>query len=673
MAKKIITFISVLKPYNGVLPQEKNYYCPNGEDSRPLKGVQTNEAPLKYLLRRDKPIEQILCLCTDEVKQPVQGANGQSSVDYLESKLLEFCEEEQIPHPEPMLTKIDIKPLEENMEQALAGLLEKIRPGDEILIDTTGGPRDANFLTMLIVQTISYVGCTVQSPVYSFFASGENSRIRRLDETRYLMDLTSAVKEFTAYGRVDLLHELLDKEENPAIRDLGEKLKEFSDVLELNQYDEGNSGGSESLDTREEEKDKGGADDPNPLESLLSEINELLDLCTRDETVRPLLKELLPVFRKKMSFQDGRITVPSVVNWCAENHMIQQSLTIYREKVIGYLKDEGIITIKKDRSYQHDNDLSTALAYHCAECCKTGALEMPYLSTKRRGSRENYLRNEGIDPIMQQQIRAFSAPLELGADYDEPVGAMILPLKNGSDRAGTDREKEKKPKKGLYFKPLVKAMWIITRCLFRNTLERRAPRESAREMQRCGHMELLPLLDEPGLSDVHILKDLETWILGEKEYLLKVMNAERLKPMSGILLELLGGEAPWIESEIQDRMTARIGEEWQKNTNAKDEITKKRRSIRNAVNQETIEPLRVSPIDLSLTLMDYYVLRQVRNRVNHASNEAPSAVGAVFNALQEDIKWGDIKAESVKDFLCESAKRLDMLARQAEISRRYLS
>ena len=76
MAKKIITFISVLNPRGDTLPEEKNYYYPKGEEGTPLKGRQTNEAPLKYLLREYGPIEQILCLCTDEVLQPVRGRDG---------------------------------------------------------------------------------------------------------------------------------------------------------------------------------------------------------------------------------------------------------------------------------------------------------------------------------------------------------------------------------------------------------------------------------------------------------------------------------------------------------------------------------------------------------------------------------------------------------------------
>lgn len=636
MAKKIITFISVLNPRGDTLPEEKNYYYPKGEEGTPLKGRQTNEAPLKYLLREYGPIEQILCLCTDEVLQPVRGRDGTelapSTADYLEEKLLDFCEEEGLPHPQPMLTPITIKALEDNMEQALAGLLKEIQPKDEILIDTTGGPRDANFLTMLIMQALSYIGCTVQDPIYSYYASGENSKLRRLHEMRDLMDLTSAMEEFTTYGRVGLLDRLLRFDKNPTVRELRESLKAFSDALELSRY------GGKVTDKGVDPKNA-----PGRLEGLLLRVNAALDSCAADEDLRPLLKELLPAFREKMAFKDEKITLPSIVNWCAENHMIQQGLTIYRENIVDYLSAEEILCINQDRSLQCDVALSNVFLRHYAECYRKGALPKPYLSNTRSEKQNNSLA-EYLDSQLPKRRIYF-------------MGAMELLVKNGETEAVSPLPQADMPEE---YKPIDWAAWLITRCLFRNSGERRPEKESAQEMRALGHMELLPMLEDRELFQVNEPEDLEVWLRRNKDYLIRAMEAERLAPMAAILREALSGSAPWIEKEIQ---------EW---SLGKERADQQLRAVQTAVIKSSKNREPVSPTDLGLTLIDFVVLRLIRNKVNHADSTFIGDLRGSLGTLDLLNQVDNMKPDQVQQFLSRSAQRLDMLARQARVSRKYL-
>ena len=62
MARKIILFLS---EYKGNA-QEKSYRCPVGKD---IAGTQTNEAPVKYLLRQYGNVEEILCIVTSKAKE----------------------------------------------------------------------------------------------------------------------------------------------------------------------------------------------------------------------------------------------------------------------------------------------------------------------------------------------------------------------------------------------------------------------------------------------------------------------------------------------------------------------------------------------------------------------------------------------------------------------------
>lgn len=65
MAQKIILFVSMLR--EGA--QEKEYHCPDGST---VKGVQTNEAPLRYLLRRYPETSEPLCIVTPEAETAMQ-------------------------------------------------------------------------------------------------------------------------------------------------------------------------------------------------------------------------------------------------------------------------------------------------------------------------------------------------------------------------------------------------------------------------------------------------------------------------------------------------------------------------------------------------------------------------------------------------------------------------
>ena len=67
MAKKIILYLSAYNPNN---TSPAAYECPVGG---PVEGVQTNDAPVKYLLREHPDISEILCLVTTEAEKKAWG------------------------------------------------------------------------------------------------------------------------------------------------------------------------------------------------------------------------------------------------------------------------------------------------------------------------------------------------------------------------------------------------------------------------------------------------------------------------------------------------------------------------------------------------------------------------------------------------------------------------
>ena len=195
---------------------------------------------------------------------------------------------------------------------------------------------------------------------------------------------------------------------------------------------------------------------PARLEDLLLNVNAALDSCAADEDLRPLLKELLPAFREKMAFKDEKITLPSIVNWCAKNHMIQQGLTIYRENIVDYLSTEEILCINQERGLQCDVALSNVFLRHYAECCGDGILPRPYQSNKRSKKQKNRLAEYLDSQLPKRRI-----------DF---MGALELLVKKGETGAVSTLLQADMPEE---CKSIDRAAWLITRCLFRNSGERR--------------------------------------------------------------------------------------------------------------------------------------------------------------------------------------------------------
>src|SRR5699024_6163510 len=58
-----------------------------------------------------------------------------------------------------------------------------------------------------------------------------------------------------------------------------------------------------------------------------------------------LMRALLPAFRQKYG---KKMTIPGIIKWCVESDMLQQALTIYKERIPGYIlheRDKDILSV----------------------------------------------------------------------------------------------------------------------------------------------------------------------------------------------------------------------------------------------------------------------------------------------------------------------------------------
>lgn len=293
MSKKIILFLSDKKE------KEFTYTCPDGST---VTGVQTCEAPVKYLLRRFPDVSELLCVVT-----PV----AQPALPELERAVLAQS-------PEVKITAIPFADGEDFSAGPLSQIMSTVKKGDEILLETTGGLRDAIMYLLLVSRALSYSGIPTAGAVYSNLGSKEIVDCSRLAG---LFDLIGGMQELSSFGSVRKLREYYrgqDKTEPEvvALLDAMERLKEDITLCRTKR-----------------------------LEERIAAFNAAMEQAERCSDT--LMRALLPAFRDKFG---RKLTVPGLIRWCIKSNMLQQALTIYKERIPSYIlsRKDPVLSVKKN-------------------------------------------------------------------------------------------------------------------------------------------------------------------------------------------------------------------------------------------------------------------------------------------------------------------------------------
>ena len=330
--KKIILFMSVMSPR----AESKPYLCPDG---REVEGTQTNEAPVKYLLRHyGKKITKILCVVSAACRENIHG-RGYSTLEYFRREIERFCHEEELPFPEGFLTEIDFQ--EDGGIEAEADLVRNVsrelKPGDEILLETTGGFRNSVMLLLLLSKILAYTGHPTAGAVYSFFdrANAGKDQVYDVSDLAGLFDLIAGMQELSGFGNVNALREYYKKRPHDAKIDaLLSATKNLLDTITLCRTGQ--------------------------IRDAMRGFNDAMSAAETCQDA--FLPQLLPAFRQKYG---ERMNLPGLIRWCVNSDMLQQALTIYKENIPDYLIDErkDVLEVKPDASlpmdkpsYQSDNE-----------------------------------------------------------------------------------------------------------------------------------------------------------------------------------------------------------------------------------------------------------------------------------------------------------------------------
>lgn len=293
MSKKIILFLS---PFDAGRAREQIYQCPTGLE---VIGAQTNEAPVLYLLQTYHDVSEIICVVTQKAKDTAW-ERFSGTVREVRPGMTPF----PIPYEES----------EDFSTAALPAILARVSGKDEILLETTGGFRNAIMYLLLVSRALSYSGVRTVGAVYSNF---QKSRVEDVSHLVGLFDLVGGMQELAGFGSVRTLREYYKTQTRPepAVKALLDAMEALNGDITLCR--------TARLDER------------------IERFNDAMDQA--GDCGDPLMKALLPAFRDKFG---KRLSVPGLIKWCVNNDMLQQALTIYKERIPAYLFQRGILSVK---------------------------------------------------------------------------------------------------------------------------------------------------------------------------------------------------------------------------------------------------------------------------------------------------------------------------------------
>lgn len=291
MSKKIILFLS---PFDAGRAKEQIYQCPTGLE---VIGAQTNEAPVRYLLQTYHDVSEIICVVTQKAKDTAW-ERFSGTVREVRPGMTPF----PIPYEES----------EDFSTAALPAILARVSGKDEILLETTGGFRNAIMYLLLVSRALSYSGVRTVGAVYSNF---QKSRVEDVSHLVGLFDLVGGMQELAGFGSVRTLREYYKTQARPepAVKALLDAMEALNGDITLCR--------TARLDER------------------IERFNNAMDQA--GDCGDPLMKALLPAFRDKFG---KRLSVPGLIKWCVNHDMLQQALTIYKERIPAYLFQREIFS-----------------------------------------------------------------------------------------------------------------------------------------------------------------------------------------------------------------------------------------------------------------------------------------------------------------------------------------
>jgi|GEM_PF-1312953 CRISPR-associated protein (cas_TM1812) len=333
-----------------------SYIIDNDNNKLAFSGCHTNDAPARFLLKlaehNEEPIDKIFCIVSKDVyniKLP-QLENESSKLELEKGKTAfdrfsALIRNEVGPSIEIIPIYYDFDPNNEDFDPKdkptyIYNQIKTSDIGKLIYIDYTGGLRDSSLFMIALIRYLEFKGIVCKDIIYSDFFSKPKA-IRNIRYIYDMFNMINGVSEFVGTGNarqlVDLQKKLENTTNNDNVNNFVSSLQSFSDAIALCNV-------GSIVDA---------------INSISESINTLEQDISDDIFVQ-MFKTLIPTVKEKLYIGKEPPSILDLSQWCLDNNMLQQAVTIYNEKILSYyilnnyddFKNELKKPIPKYRSYR---------------------------------------------------------------------------------------------------------------------------------------------------------------------------------------------------------------------------------------------------------------------------------------------------------------------------------
>lgn len=309
-----------------------SYIIDNDNNKLAFSGCHTNDAPARFLLKlaeyNKEPIDKIFCIVSKDVYNiKLPQLENESSKLRLEKGKTAFdrfstlIRNEVGPSIEIIPIYYDFDPNNEDFDPKdkptyIYNQIKTSDIGKLIYIDYTGGLRDSSLFMIALIRYLEFKGIVCRDIIYSDFFSTPKA-IRNIRYIYDMFDMINGVSEFVGTGNARQLIELQGETTNSDIvKTFVKTLQDFSNAIAICDVSK--------IQTT--------------IESISTAINTL-ENDTSDDIFVQMFKTLIPTVKEKLYIGKEPPSILDLSQWCLENNMLQQAVTIYNEKILFYYYD----------------------------------------------------------------------------------------------------------------------------------------------------------------------------------------------------------------------------------------------------------------------------------------------------------------------------------------------
>lgn len=314
----LVANISLLHNGNSLNYSIKGLEC---GDVTEVVASETNESILKCLVslcdvKNSGGINRIVALVSDKVLY--------TEKEYLGETTTAFGYYNKIANQLGITDIVQIPIDNRDISIILNDICSNISINDTVYIDGAGGSRAINNVIQLLTKILKYTGIKNPLNLYADIQNVPNCFISDTRNFDKMTGLADAFNEFMTSGKSSQLRQCLGNTADSIILELVDLMCDFSDKIRL-----------------------GFVDDIETTVSKLNEAAKKVETETKTLSIESvIIRRFIPIIREKFIGEDGKTDYCRLVNWCLENSLVQQAVTIFTEKIPVYLFDHGILRLE---------------------------------------------------------------------------------------------------------------------------------------------------------------------------------------------------------------------------------------------------------------------------------------------------------------------------------------